>query len=34
MQSATAVRQAIAVVNAVKSDFERLGVQTDDLKPE
>jgi HEPN domain-containing protein len=34
MQSATAVRQAIAVVNAVRSDFERLGVRTDDLKPE
>ena len=33
IQSAVAVRQAIAVVKAVRSNFERQGVATDDVKP-
>ena len=33
LQSATAVRQAIAIVRHVREDFERRGVSTSGLKP-
>jgi HEPN domain-containing protein len=34
LQAAVAVRQAIAVIRAVRHDFERLGIRVDGLRPE